>query len=47
MERKKILKDSLREGSHVFLSDFIEEKGEAYYQTALRKVRRGNGEKER
>ncbi|MGA3291146.1 MAG: non-homologous end-joining DNA ligase [Candidatus Bathyarchaeia archaeon] len=33
--RKKILKESLREGSHVFLSDFIEEKGEAYYQLAL------------
>ena len=37
MERKKILKDSLREGSYVFLSDFIEEKGEAYYQIALKK----------
>lgn len=37
MERKKILKDSLREGSHVLLSDFIEEKGEAYYQLALEK----------
>ena len=38
MERKKILKDSLREGSHVLLSDFIEEKGEAYYQLALNKA---------
>ncbi|MGD0203936.1 MAG: non-homologous end-joining DNA ligase [Candidatus Bathyarchaeia archaeon] len=37
MERKKILKDSLREGPHVLLSDFIEEKGEAYYQLALEK----------
>ncbi len=37
MERKKILKDSLREGSYVLLSDFIEEKGEAYYQLALEK----------
>lgn len=37
MERKKILKDSLTEGPHVLLSDFIEEKGEAYYQLALEK----------
>ena len=37
MERKKILKESMREGSHVFLSDFIEEKGEAYYQLVLEK----------
>jgi DNA ligase D-like protein (predicted ligase)/DNA ligase D-like protein (predicted 3'-phosphoesterase) len=37
MERKKILKESLKEGPHVLLSDFIEEKGEAYYQSALEK----------
>ena len=37
MERKKILKDSLKEGSHVLLSDFIEEKGEAYYKLVLEK----------
>jgi bifunctional non-homologous end joining protein LigD len=37
MERKKILKDSLKEGAHVLLSDFIEEKGEAYFQSALEK----------
>jgi bifunctional non-homologous end joining protein LigD len=37
MERKKILKDSLREGSNVLLCDFIEEKGEAYFQLALEK----------
>jgi bifunctional non-homologous end joining protein LigD len=36
-ERKKILKDSLKEGNNVLLSDFIEEKGEAYYQLALDK----------
>jgi bifunctional non-homologous end joining protein LigD len=36
-ERKRILKDSLKEGAHVFLSDFIEEKGEAYYQLVLEK----------
>lgn len=37
MERKKILKESLKEGANVILSDFIEEKGEAYYQSALDK----------
>ena len=35
IERKKILKDSLKEGTHVILSDFIEEKGEAYYKLIL------------
>ncbi|MGD0070170.1 MAG: non-homologous end-joining DNA ligase [Candidatus Bathyarchaeia archaeon] len=37
MKRKKILKDSLKEGNNVLLSDFIEENGEAYYQLALDK----------
>ena len=37
MERKKVLKDSLREGEHVLLSDFMEEKGEAYFQLVLEK----------
>ena len=37
IERKKILKDSLNESSRVLLSDFIEEKGEAYYQIVLEK----------
>ncbi len=37
MERKKILKDSLREGANVFVSDFIEEKGEAYFKSAVDK----------
>jgi DNA ligase D-like protein (predicted ligase)/DNA ligase D-like protein (predicted 3'-phosphoesterase) len=36
-ERKRILKDSVREGRHVLLSDFVEEKGEAYYSVALEK----------
>ena len=36
-ERKVILKDSLREGSNVILCDFIEEKGEAYYQLVFEK----------
>jgi DNA ligase D-like protein (predicted ligase)/DNA ligase D-like protein (predicted 3'-phosphoesterase) len=37
MERKGILKDSLREGSNVLLCDFVEEKGEAYFKSALEK----------
>ncbi len=37
MERKRILKDSLPEGSNVLLCDFIEEKGEAYFKLALEK----------
>jgi bifunctional non-homologous end joining protein LigD len=36
-ERKEILKDSVKEGKHVLLSDFVEEKGEAYYRIALEK----------
>jgi len=36
-ERKQILKDSLREGAYVLLSDFIDEKGDAYYQLVLEK----------
>jgi bifunctional non-homologous end joining protein LigD len=41
MERKKILQDSLTEGPHVILSDFIEEKGEAYYKLVLEKSLEG------
>lgn len=37
IERKKILKSSVKEGPHVLLSDFVEEKGEAYYMIALEK----------
>ncbi len=36
-ERKQVLKESLRESSYVLLNDFIEEKGETYYQLALDK----------
>lgn len=36
-ERKKILNESLKEGLNVILSDFIDEKGEAYYQLAIDK----------
>ncbi len=35
LERKRLLKDSIREGEHVVLSDFVEEKGEEYYNAAL------------
>ena len=34
-ERKKLLKASLKEGEHVVLSDFVEERGEEYYKAAL------------
>jgi bifunctional non-homologous end joining protein LigD len=37
MERKKILNDSLTEGKNVLVSDFIEEKGEAYYRLVVNK----------
>ncbi len=37
MERKEILKESLREGDHVLLCDFIEEKGETYFELALQR----------
>lgn len=37
VERKTILKDSLKEGSNVLLCDFIEEKGETYFQLVLEK----------
>jgi DNA ligase D-like protein (predicted ligase)/DNA ligase D-like protein (predicted 3'-phosphoesterase) len=36
-ERKEILKNSVSEGKHVLLSDFVEEKGEDYYNIALEK----------
>ena len=35
LERKTILKDSIREGSHVTINDYIEEKGEQFYQAVL------------
>ncbi|MCZ7356615.1 MAG: non-homologous end-joining DNA ligase [Candidatus Methanoperedens sp.] len=37
MERKRILKNSVREGKYVVLSLFVEENGEAYYKAALEK----------
>jgi DNA ligase D-like protein (predicted ligase)/DNA ligase D-like protein (predicted 3'-phosphoesterase) len=37
VERKKTLRASVKEGQHVVLSDFVEEKGEDYYKIALEK----------
>ena len=37
LERKKILQDSLSEGEHVVVSSFVEEKGEAYFESTLEK----------
>lgn len=37
LERKRVLKESLVEGSNVLVSDFIEENGEAYYRLVLEK----------
>jgi DNA ligase D-like protein (predicted ligase)/DNA ligase D-like protein (predicted 3'-phosphoesterase) len=37
IERKKILKSSMEEGKNVLLSDFVETKGEAYYEISLEK----------
>jgi DNA ligase D-like protein (predicted ligase)/DNA ligase D-like protein (predicted 3'-phosphoesterase) len=36
-KRKEILKESVKEGKHVLLSDFVEEKGETYYRVVLEK----------
>ncbi|HLN46058.1 MAG TPA: non-homologous end-joining DNA ligase [Candidatus Sulfotelmatobacter sp.] len=35
IERKRILQDSVEEGEYITLSDFMEEKGEIYYQAAI------------
>ena len=37
IERKKILEESVREGEHVVISDFIVEKGKEYYAAAVEK----------
>ncbi len=41
MERKTILKESVKEGSHVILNDFVEEKGEQFYQAILKQELEG------
>ncbi len=35
-KRKKILKDTLKETEHVILADFVEAKGEVYYEAILK-----------
>jgi bifunctional non-homologous end joining protein LigD len=37
VERKKILRESLKEGSNVVLCDYVEEQGEAYFESALKR----------
>lgn len=37
MERKKILKETVKEGKNVILSVSVEDKGEAYYQASIEK----------
>ncbi|MCW4019274.1 MAG: ATP-dependent DNA ligase [Candidatus Bathyarchaeota archaeon] len=37
MERKKILKESVKEGKHVLLADYVEAKGRVYYAAVLQK----------
>jgi DNA ligase D-like protein (predicted ligase) len=36
-ERKRILKESVREGKNVIVSEFVETEGESYFQAALQK----------
>jgi bifunctional non-homologous end joining protein LigD len=35
IERKTILKELVKEGSHVIINDYVEEKGEQFYQAVL------------
>jgi len=37
LERKKILKETLKETSNVLLEDYVEEKGEVYYEAVMQK----------
>jgi len=37
IERKKILQNSVKEGPHILISDFVETNGQAYYTAALEK----------
>jgi bifunctional non-homologous end joining protein LigD len=40
-ERKEILKERVKEGKNVILSEYVEERGEAYYEAALKKSLEG------
>ena len=35
IERKAILKESVKEGSHVIINDYVEDKGEQFYKAVL------------
>ncbi len=35
IERKAILRESVKEGSHILINDFVEEKGEQFYKAVL------------
>jgi len=35
IERKKILRESVKEGSYVIINDYVEEKGEQFYRAVL------------
>ncbi len=37
LERKKTLKEAIKESDHILLSDYVEEKGETYYQAVMQK----------
>lgn len=37
LERRRILRESVKEGNHVLLADYVEEKGEVYYEAAVKK----------
>ncbi len=37
IERKRILKETVKEGTHMVLADFVDERGEAYFQAVLDK----------
>ena len=41
IERKTILKESVKEGSHVVINDFVEEKGEQFYKAVLQQELEG------
>ena len=43
IERKAILKESVKEGSHIIINDYVEEKGEQFYQAVLQQDLEGHG----
>jgi DNA ligase D-like protein (predicted ligase)/DNA ligase D-like protein (predicted 3'-phosphoesterase) len=47
LDRKRVLRDSVQEGDHVVLGDFVAEKGETYYKVAIEKGLEGVVAKEK